>query len=84
MDLYDLAGLVGALLILGGYAGVQLKRLDPHGAPGLLMNLIGASLVMVSLVARFNLGAFLLEAAWALIALFGLIRLMARRGRPAD
>jgi hypothetical protein len=84
MDLVaDGAGLLGALLILAAYAGVQLKRLDPHGAAGLLMNFAGASLVMLSLLVRFNLGAFLLEAAWALIALFGLARIFLRQRPPS-
>ena len=79
----DAAGLLGALLILAAYAGVQLKRVDAHGVPGLAMNFAGASLVMLSLLVRFNLGAFLLEAAWALIALFGLARIFLSRRPPS-
>jgi hypothetical protein len=78
----DGAGLAGALLILAAYAGVQLKRIDAHGAAGLAMNFAGASLVMLSLLVRFNLGAFLLEAAWAVIALFGLVRIFIGRRSP--
>jgi hypothetical protein len=81
MSLPDLAGLLGALLILGAYAGVQLKRLDPHRSAALAANFAGAGLVMVSLVWKFNLAAFLLEAAWAAIALVGLVRLAAARLR---
>lgn len=72
MSLDALAGLIGAALILGAYAGVQLKKLDPHRPPALLMNLGGASLVIVSLFFEFNLAAFLLEAAWVVIAVWGL------------
>lgn len=72
MSLDALAGLLGAALILGAYAGVQLKKLDPHQPPALLMNLGGASLVIVSLFFEFNLAAFLLEAAWVVIAVWGL------------
>jgi len=83
MTLYDLAGLAGALMILGAYAALQLKRLDAHRWPALTLNFCGASLVAISLLPRFALGAFLVEVAWALIALFGLIRLMAKRA-PRD
>ena len=79
MGPYDIAGVLGALLILGAYAGVQAHRLDPHRLPSLLMNLFGAGLVLVSLYARFNLAAALLEAAWALVALYGLLRLAIAR-----
>jgi small-conductance mechanosensitive channel len=81
VTLADVAGLAGAALILLAFALVQAKRLDPHGARALLMNLLGAGLVMASLTQRFNLAAFLLEAAWALVALWGLARLAAERIR---
>ncbi|HEX4096578.1 MAG TPA: hypothetical protein VHX64_07605, partial [Caulobacteraceae bacterium] len=76
----DAAGLVGVLLILLAYAGAQLGRLEPRRAPALVMNLVGAGLILWSLAFRFNLSAFLMEAAWAVVALYGLVRL-AMRGR---
>ena len=61
--------------MLIAYAAAQLRRLDPVKAPSLVMNLTGACLVMLSLTRNFNLSAFLMEAAWAVVATFGLIRL---------
>ena len=66
------------VLILLAYAGAQLGRMEPRRAPALLLNLAGAGLILWSLVFRFNLAAFLMEAAWAAVALFGLIREIAR------
>ena len=57
-----------------------------HLAAGvsLLANLLGASLILVSLlVADFNLSATVMEGAWALVALAGLIRLALRRTRSS-
>ena len=84
MSLADAAGLFGVLLILLAYAGAQLGRLDPRSAAALVMNLAGAGLIMWSLSFRFNLSAFLMEAAWALVALFGLVRLAVRKARPSQ
>jgi hypothetical protein len=81
MTVPDVAGLVGVLLILSAYALGQLGRLRIDAAPALLMNLGGATLVMVSLAFKFNLSAFLMEAAWALVALFGLVKLALKRRR---
>lgn len=78
MSLIDVVGLIGAGLILAAFAGVQLKRLDPHALPALLLNLSGACLVMLSLWPRFAQGAFLLEVAWAVVAIYGLVRLAMR------
>jgi hypothetical protein len=69
------------LLMLAAYGAAQLGRLDPRRAPSLLMNLAGSCLVILSLLHAFNLPAFLVEAAWAAIALLGLIRLALARGR---
>ena len=79
MSFADTAGLVGVLMILFAYAGAQLGRMEPRNAPALLLNLAGAGLILWSLLYRFNLAAFLMEAAWALVALFGLIRVIVRR-----
>lgn len=75
----DVVGLIGVLLILIAYGGVQLRRLDPYAAPALLMNLIGAGMVLYSLRYAWNLSAVLMETAWGLIALYGLVRLVLKR-----
>ena len=74
MTWYDIVGLIGVVTILAGYAVATMGRLDPKGAPSLAINFAGASLILLSLTQRFNLSAAIVEAAWALIALVGLIR----------
>lgn len=78
---YDAAGLVGVALMLVAYLLAVAGRLDARGAPALAMNLIGSCLVLLSLAQDFNLSAAVIEAAWALIALAGLLRHAVRRGR---
>lgn len=81
MSLADGAGVVGVLLILAAYAGATTGRLDPQRPLALTLNLAGASLILLSLVYDFNLAAFVMEAAWALVAGVGLVR-FALRPRP--
>ena len=70
----DLVGNIGVLLMVVAYLLLQLGRL-PSSAPSYsLLNAIGAFLVMASLWFDFNLSAFLMEAFWFLISLFGLLR----------
>jgi hypothetical protein len=79
----DALGVVGVLCILTAYAGATAKKLDPAQAPALLLNLTGALLILLSLYFDFNLSAVLMEGAWALVALIGLIRLgLGRRRAP--
>ena len=79
MSLLDAAGVIGVVLMLIAYAGAQVGRLEPRKAPALLLNLVGAGLILWTLAVRFNLAAFLMESCWALIALFGLARLVWNR-----
>jgi uncharacterized membrane protein len=81
MSPFDLAGLVGVVVILGGYGAATLGKLRSDGAASLALNLAGASLILLSLTRAFNLSAALVEGAWALIALAGLIRLALKRLR---
>jgi len=81
MSVFDIAGLVGVGLILAGYAAATIGRLHPKGARSLAINLVGASLILLSLMRNFNLSAAIVEGAWALIALAGLIRLAFSRIR---
>jgi hypothetical protein len=79
MTLLDIGGVAGVLLILLAYAGIQFDWFDPKRAPALLMNLVGAGLILASMLNAFNLPAFLMEAAWAAMALYGVIKLLVRR-----
>lgn len=75
MSWTDAAGLVGVLMILAAYAGAALGRFDPKGVWSLLANFLGACLILVSLlVANFNLSSTVMEGAWAVVALAGLVR----------
>ena len=79
MDPFDVAGLVGVLLMLTAYGAAQFRRLETTGLTSLLMNLCGSCLVIASLMRAFNLSAFLMEVSWACVALFGLVRLLVER-----
>ena len=79
MTWLDLGGIVGVGLVLLAYAGIHFDWFDPKRAPALLMNLGGSALILLSMTRAFNLSAFLMEAAWAAMALYGLVRLLVRR-----
>jgi hypothetical protein len=79
VTLPDAAGVAGVVMILAAYAGATSGKLDPKRAIALTLNLIGAGLILLSLAYDFNLSAVLLESAWALVALIGLVRLALKR-----
>lgn len=77
----DIIGLCGSVIFIGafGYANVS-PSMDKVVFN--ILNLVGAVLLLISLSVHFNLAAVVLEAAWACIALGGLVgALRARRRR---
>jgi len=77
--LFDLAGFIGVLLIVVAYLLLQLDKLPSSSPRYSLLNAVGALLIMVSLMFAFNLSAFVMEAFWFLISLFGLWRSLISR-----
>ncbi len=75
---YDLAGNVGVALMVVGYLLLQAEKIRSSDLSYSLMNAVGALLVLISLLYRFNLSAFLVEAFWLLISIYGLIKFAAR------
>src|SRR5205807_9630796 len=71
---FDLVGNVGVLLMVIAYLLLQLEKLSGSATSYLLLNTVGAILVIVWLMFRFNLSAFFMGAFWLLISLYGLAK----------
>jgi hypothetical protein len=76
---FDLVGNIGVLLMVVAYLLLQLEKLSSSAVSYLLLNTVGAILVIVSLRFRFNLSAFFMEAFWLLISLYGLTKSLISR-----
>ena len=72
--LVDVLGLLGVVIIVVTYLFLQLGKLSSSALAYSLMNAIGASLIVVSLLVDFNLSALLMEVFWVLISLVGVYR----------
>jgi hypothetical protein len=82
--LHNVVGNFGVLLIVGSYFLVQVRRMSAVNPPYILLNGLGALLILYSLWFDFNLSAFLIEVIWLLISLLGLGRWLLERRRRAD
>ena len=77
--LLNVGGIAGVAMVILAYAGIHFDWFDPKKLAALLMNFIGSALILLSMTKAFNLSAFLMEASWAAMALYGLAKLMLRR-----
>jgi hypothetical protein len=74
MEISDIIGNIGVACFLVAYFMLQKGRLTHVSDTYLGLNLAGALMVMSSLLIHWNLPAFLLEAAWALISIYGIYK----------
>lgn len=74
LSLSDLIGIIGVFIIMIVYIFLQLEKMDPKGFWFSFLNGIGALLIIVSLFFDWNLASFLMESAWLLISLYGVIK----------
>jgi hypothetical protein len=81
LNLFDLAGFIGVLLIVIAYLLLQLDKLPSSALSFSLLNAAGSLLIMLSLIFKFNVSAFLIEVFWFLISLIGLSKWLATRKR---
>jgi len=72
---------IGAALILIAYVAAQMERLDPRSRLYLTLNLAGSIILAVLAAGGSQWGFLLLEGAWAIVSLWGLIA--GFRARPA-
>jgi mannose/fructose/N-acetylgalactosamine-specific phosphotransferase system component IID len=63
---------IGALLILAAFAGVQFERMLPDSVRYLTLNLIGSAILAVLALVGSQWGFVLLESVWAIVSAWSL------------
>lgn len=71
--IYDVLGIAGVLMVLGAYFLLVAERMRETGFTYLGANILGSSLILVSLAHHFNLAATVMQAAWIAITLIGVL-----------
>jgi hypothetical protein len=77
--LANIIGMFGTALVVGTYFMLQLDHLDAKGLAYNVCNLLGAILLLISLLVHFNLASFVIELFWIAASLVGLYRFYQRR-----
>ena len=81
LPIYELAGFIGAAIIVVAYFAMQQRWLNALDWRFPAANLLGSLLILVSLWFEWNFPSVVIEIFWALISLMGLVRSLAERRR---
>ena len=82
-----LIGNTGVVMLIITYLMLQVNKIRSDGLAYSLLNAVGASLIILSLLVNFNLSAFVMEVFWVLISFVGIyryFRLKALRSQTLD
>jgi len=83
----DFIGNIGVIVLMVTYLMLQLNKLSSDALAYSVLNAVGASMIVVSLLFDFNLSALLMEVFWVLISFVGIyryFRLKALRSQTLD
>jgi hypothetical protein len=81
LPIYELAGFVGAAIIVVAYFAMQQRWLSALDWRFPAANVVGSLLILVSLWFEWNFPSVVIEVFWALISFLGLLRSLAERRR---
>jgi len=76
---YDLVGSIGVGMIIVTYVLLQIERIKSEMLSYSVLNAVGASLVLISLIYSFNFSAFIVEFFWVLISIYGIAKYFLKR-----
>ncbi len=77
-DIFNIIGLIGVGLVLSAYFLLQFNKINAKGILFSLINLIGAVLILLSLLIHWNLASVVIEVFWIMISFYGLVRAVMR------
>ena len=74
----QIASLAGAMLILVGYVGHQMKWMDSRKAWYNILNAAGSAILAYIAFRPFQAGFVVMEVTWVLVSVYALFRLEKR------
>jgi len=81
---FDLVGNIGVFLVVLAFYLLQTERLNSRDIRYSLLNLVGAILLLTSLLFNWNLSSVIIELFWIGISLIGIFKHLTRKSGGAN
>ena len=65
------SGIIGFLIYMGGFAALQFQIVSANGITFSITQVLAAALVLISLIADFNLASLLIQLSYIVIGITG-------------
>ena len=76
VNIADLIGIVGVILLLIAYFAISTGKLSSNHMSYQILNFIAAWLILFSLYFHWNTPSVIIEFCWILISVLGMIRII--------
>lgn len=74
--------IIGSLLVLAAFLAAQVGWLNPRSTSYLVLNIVGSGALAADAVVERQWGFLLLESAWAVVSVAGLVSVLRRKVVP--
>jgi hypothetical protein len=81
LQLHNVVGIVGVLLVLVAYFLHHAGRMSRDVLSYSVLNAVGSAMILVSLYYEVNVPAIAMEGSWLIVSLYGAVRLVRERRR---
>jgi hypothetical protein len=79
VNFFTILGLIGVAINLVAYGLLSAGRMKADEARYQIINIVGTTGILLSLIPQWNLPIFVSNAAWLVIGIFGLTRIIRLR-----
>lgn len=80
-ELFTAIGMFGVLVVISAYALLATGKLAASDVRYQWLNVVGTAGILISLIAQWNMAAFIANSAWITIGIVALLRIYRARGR---
>jgi len=76
MDIFTLIGSIGSVILILFYFLLQINYVSSNSFVYSFFNALGSFLIIISILDKWNLPAFIIESFWIIISIYGMYKII--------